>query len=129
LFGSPAAIVDQNMAKTRVPGSATDAELIVREALSAFGHGVARAPVDPAAVHTFRSHFIPKICAALEQPGWADAWRREQAYVAAYAEEMGRHAARLAADGGRAAIAPADVDDARARLRGWMPVAGRWCPL
>ena len=112
----------------RTSGSAADAERIVREALSAFRRGVARAKVDPAAVSTFRSHFIPKICAALEQPGWSDAWRREQVYVAAYARELGRYAARLAADSGRACIATVDVDEARARLHGWMPVAGRWCP-
>jgi hypothetical protein len=117
------------MATTRTLGSAADAERIVHEALSAFRHGVARAQVNPAAVHTFRSHFIPKICAALEQSGWSDAWRREQVYVAAYAEELGRSAARLAADSGRAWIAPADIDEARAKLRGWMPIAGRWCPL
>lgn len=117
------------MATTRTPGSAADAERIVREALSAFAHGVARAQVDPAAVRTFHSHFTPKVCAALEQPGWSGAWRREQVYVAAFAEELGRHAARLAADSGRARIAPADVDEARTRLRGWMPIAGRWCPV
>ena len=116
------------MATRRSPGSTGDAEPIVRAALSAFGQGAGRVQIDPAAIHSFRSHFIPRICAALEQPCWAEAWRRERPYVVAYAEAMGRRAAKLAADDRRACIAPHDVDEARLKLCGYLPVAGRWCP-
>ena len=116
------------MARSRNHEAGGDAEAIVREAFAAFGRGVGRVRVHPTAIETFRGYFIPRICAALEQPDWREAWRREKAYVIAYAETMGRRAAKLAAADRRGYLVPGDVHDARAKMLGYMPVAGRWCP-
>jgi histone H3/H4 len=50
-------------------------------------------------------------------------------YLIAYAEAMGQHAALLAAQDCRTVITEQDIDIAAAKLRGYMPIAGRWCPL
>jgi hypothetical protein len=109
--------------------SAGAAEQIIHTALAAFGRGAGRVPIGPPAVQSFREQFTPHIDAALERPDWQDAWHREKAYVQAYAEAMGERARRLAAEDRRTYITADDVDGARAKLRGYLPVAGRWCPV
>jgi hypothetical protein len=66
---------------------------------------------------------------ALEDPDWRSAWARERRYVLAYAEAMGLRAAIWAGRDGRRSITADDIEEATARLRGYMPAAGRWCPL
>ena len=117
------------MKTKRGAGSPADAEHIVGAALDAFGHGAGHCRVLPPAVESFRRQFIRKISLALEKPGWHDDWRRERVYLLAYAEAMGRRAAALAAAEGRPFITHQDVDSATTTLRGYMPIAGRWCPL
>ena len=110
-------------------GSPSDAEHIVGAALDAFGHGAGNVRVAPAAIESFRKQFIRKIFLALEEPDWHENWRREKVYLLAYAEAMGRRAAALAAAEGRPFITHQDVDSATTKLRGYMPIAGRWCPF
>ena len=117
------------MKRNRGVGSPADAEHIVGSALSAFGQGAGNTRMAPPAVESFRKQFIRKIFLALEKPDWHDAWRREKVYLLAYAEAMGRRAAALAADEGRPFITHEDVDSATTKLRGYMPIAGRWCLL
>ena len=76
-----------------------------------------------------RRKFIPKVSSALESPDWRADWRREQVYLLAYAEALGERAKAVAADDRRRIIMPADIDAATTKLRGYMPIAGRWCPI
>jgi len=92
-------------------------------------HRAGRARLEPVAVECFRSQYAEMIQKALEKPGWQADWRREKVYLLAWAEAAGRRAARLAADDGRTKIVRQDVHDARMKLRGYMPIAGRWCPV
>jgi histone H3/H4 len=50
-------------------------------------------------------------------------------YLLAYAEALGQRAKLLAVEDRRTVIMPEDVDAASTKLRGYMPIAGRWCPL
>jgi histone H3/H4 len=50
-------------------------------------------------------------------------------YLLAHAEAMGQRAARLAAQDGRAFITERDLEEAMMKVRGHMPIAGRWSPL
>jgi hypothetical protein len=127
LFGSRARIVDPSM--KRHPGSLADAEQIVGAAVAAFGQGARSIAVAPPAVETLRRQFIPQISSALQSPDWHDDWQRERVYVVAYAEALGRRARLLAADDRRAVIMPQDVAAASTAMRGYMPIAGRWCPV
>lgn len=108
---------------------AAPADQIIGAALFAFGQGAGTARMIPPAVESFRGQFSPKVSMAVECPGWRAAWQREQRYVLAYAEAMGQRAAALAAEAGRPFITHQDVSVAVERLRGYMPIAGRWCPL
>ena len=114
---------------TRTPGSLADAERIVGAALDAFGQGAGPIGMNPSAVESFRRQFIPKICSALERPDWQENWKREQRYLRAFAAALGARARVLAAEDRRSEIIPQDIDAATAKLRGYMPIAGRWCPL
>lgn len=105
------------------------AEQIFGAAIVAFGQGAGRVRVEPPAIECFRSQCAEKIHAAIETPNWHADWRREKVYLLAWAEAAGRHAARLAAEDGRTVIVRQDVHGARMKLRGYMPIAGRWCPL
>jgi histone H3/H4 len=116
------------MATTPDRGIPADVERILREAWSAFRDGVRKTRVDAEAVEAFRSYFIPKICVALEQPDWTEAWEREKPYVVAYVEAMGRHAGKVAAADRRRVVTAHDVHESRTKMRGYLPVAGRWCP-
>jgi hypothetical protein len=128
LCGFPRVGVDQGMAtkRTRIPADA--AEQIIHTALTAFGRGAGRLSLDPPAMQSFREQFTPKVKFALERPDWQDNWRREKAYLLAYAKAMGQRARMLAADDRRSYISAHDIDVAIQKLRGYMPVAGRWCP-
>jgi hypothetical protein len=114
---------------TRQPGTLADAEQIVCAAVTAFGKGARSMAVAAPAVESVRRKFIPKISSALESPEWHAHWQREQVYLMAYAEALGQRARALAAEDRRTVIMPADIDEATTRLRGYMPIAGRWCPV
>src|SRR3954470_9237245 len=127
LFGYRFGIVDSGM--KRQPGTPADAEQIVCAAVTAFGRGAKSMRVAPPAVESVRRKFIPKISSALESPEWQADWRCEQVYVRAYAEALGQRARALAAEDKRKLIMPADIDAATTKMRGYMPIAGRWCPV
>lgn len=97
--------------------------------MAAFGQGARSLVVAPPAVETLRRQFIPQISSALRSLGWREDWQRERVYVVAYAEALGQRAKALAAEDRRAVIMPQDVDTATIKLRGYMPIAARWCPL
>ncbi|MGH9140925.1 MAG: hypothetical protein ACRD2I_07265 [Vicinamibacterales bacterium] len=106
-----------------------DASRIVETALVAVARGARRARLDRSAIDSVRDHFLRKIRRAVEKANWRSAWHREQGYVRAYAEDMGRHAAMLAARDQRQVVTWQDIDAATVRMRGYMPIAGRWCPI
>jgi histone H3/H4 len=106
-----------------------DASRIVDTALVAVARGARRARLDRSAIDSVRGHFLRKIRRAVEKANWRSAWHREQWYVRAYAEDMGRYAAMLAARDQRLTVTWQDIDAAKVRMRGYMPIAGRWCPL
>jgi histone H3/H4 len=113
----------------RQTGTLGDAEQIVCAAVTAFGRGAKSMRVAPPAVESVRRKFIPHIASALESPDWQADWRREQVYLRAYAEALGQRAKALAAEDKRTIILAADIDAATTKMRGYMPVAGRWCPV
>ena len=113
----------------RQPGTLADAEQIVGAAVTAFGRGAKSMPVAAPAVASVRRKFIPKISLAVQSPDWRTDWQRERVYLLAYAKALGQQARALAADDRRRLIMPADVDIATTKLRGYMPIAGRWCPI
>jgi hypothetical protein len=110
------------------PGSSEDARTIIATALFAVARGASGMRIDLPATESVHERFLPKIRAALEKPDWPADWQREKVYLLAYAEAMGRRAARLAAEDGRTVIARQDIDAAAMKMRGYMPIAGRWCP-
>ena|SRR6516164_5081494 len=109
--------------------SRNDIENVIGAALFAVGRGARGLWINLAAVQLLRRRFRSRVAAAVEAPDWRDRWRDEQPYLLAQAEAMGRHAARLAREEDRACITSADLERAMARLRGSLPVAGRWCPF
>ena len=113
----------------RQPGTLTDAEQIVGAAVAAFGQGARSIAVAPPAVQTLRNQLNPQIASALRSRDWHVAWQRERVYLLAYAEALGRCAHVMAADDRRTIIMPQDIDAATTRLRGYLPIAGRWCPV
>lgn len=117
------------MKRTHRTGSPAAAEQIIGAALAAFGQGAGQIGMNPTAVESFRQQFIPKICSALEQPDWHEDWQREQVYLLAFAAAMGARARILAAEDRRSEITAQDIHAATMKLRGYMPIAGRWCPL
>jgi hypothetical protein len=110
------------------PGSSEDAQTIIDIALFAVARGASDARIDLLATESVHDQFLPKIRAALEKPDWHADWRREKVYLLAYAEALGRRAAMLAAEDGRTVITRQDIDAAAIKMRGYMPIAGRWCP-
>jgi hypothetical protein len=113
----------------RTPGSHADAERIIGTALNAFGRGAGQIGMHPQAVESFRNQFISKVYVALEQPDWEAHWRREKAYLIAYAGALGERASALAAEEQRRFITQQDITFATTTMRGYMPIAGRWCPM
>jgi hypothetical protein len=81
------------------------------------------------AVEALRRQFAARVQAAVAQPDWSEKWQAEEGYVRRVATEMGRCAARLARDDVRMVINERDVDEAVWKLRGHLPIAGRWCPV
>ena len=111
------------------PTVAAAAEVIADTTLSAVEQGAGGLTLDLSAKLSFQAQFIPRILLALEEPGWRSAWRRERKYVFAYAKAMGQGAAAWAAMDRRTVITASDIEAAMVKLRGFIPVAGRWCPL
>ena len=111
------------------PTNAAAAEAIVDTTLAAVEQGARGLALDLSARLSFRAHFIPRILLALEDPDWRSAWARERPYVFAYAKAMGHRAAEWAAMDRRSVITAGDLEAASTRLRGYLPIAGRWCPM
>jgi histone H3/H4 len=109
--------------------SSEDAQTIVDTALFSVTRGAGRARMDMSATESVREQFLRKIRPALQKADWRSDWQREKGYLRAYAEAMGRRAATLAAEDGRAVITRQDIEAAAVKMRGYMPIAGRWCPL
>ncbi len=110
-------------------GSPEDAENIVGAALFAVGRGARGVWISLPAIQTCRDQFIDKVRPALQEPDWHDHWRREKAYVMAYAAAMGQRAGLLAKEDFRTLITKEDIETAMRKVRGRLPIAGRWCPL
>lgn len=106
-----------------------DVENVLGVALFALGHGARGHRIDLQAVEFFRRQFARKICSAVQVSDWRHKWRDEEAYLVFSAGAMGQRAARLAAEEGRAFITKQDLEVAMTKLRGHLPVAGRWCPF
>jgi hypothetical protein len=128
VFGSPAAVVYQIVAKKTSVTPRDGAESILGVAVVAFVEGAGHVSLEASAIDCFRGQCAEIIRAAVGSPSWHAAWRREKVYLLAWAEAAGRRAAQLAVDDGRTVIAGQDVHDARIKMRGYMPVSGRWCP-
>jgi hypothetical protein len=110
------------------PGSLEDVHNITGAALFALGHGAKGVWINLPAIESFRNQFADRITTVVQEPDWRYNWHNERVYFLAYAEAMGRRAARLAAQEGRAFITKQDLDIALMKARGYMPIAGRWCP-
>lgn len=106
-----------------------DAESIVGAALFGLGRGARNVWISLPATDHFRRQFSDRICVALEEPDWHAKWCQEKVYVLAHTAAMGQRAARLAAADGRTVITKQDIETAMMKVRGHLPVAGRWCPL
>jgi histone H3/H4 len=122
----------ERVGKAKVTGRATypdDLHNIIGAALFALGHGAKGIWINLPAIQKFRSQFTDKVQSALDEPNWQANWQKEKVYLLAHAEAMGQRAARLAAQDGRAFITTEDIEMAMMKVRGRMPVAGRWCPL
>lgn len=113
-------------ARTNYPD---DLHNIIGAALFALGHGAKGIWINLPAIQKFRSQFTDKVQSALDEPNWQANWQKEKVYLLAHAEAMGQRAARLAAEDGRAFITTEDIEMAMMKVRGRLPVAGRWCPL
>jgi hypothetical protein len=111
------------------PTAAATAEAIVDSALAAVERGARGLGLDLSATLSLHARFMPKVLSALEDPDWRSAWSREQPYVLAYAKAIGQSAAVWAAMDRRTSITGRDIDAATTKLRGYLPIAGRWCPL
>lgn len=105
-----------------------DAQMIFDAALSAVARGARGAHMDASATRSVHEQFLPKVRPALEKADWRSDWQREEIYVRAFAEALGRRAAILAAQDRRTVITRQDIADAAMKMRGYMPIAGRWCP-
>lgn len=131
LFGSLVAVVLGSMGisferQSVGAGCREDVENIVGAALFALGHGAKGLGVTLTAVEHFRAQIVGQVTAAVQDPQWRTYWQEEQVYVAAQAEAVGRHAARLAAEEGRTVITKADLTAALMKTRGHLPIGGRW---
>ena len=106
-----------------------DVENVVGVALFALGRGAKGLAIDLEAVQLVRDRFTARAQGAVECRHWRKKWDREHPYLLGNAEALGRCAARLADADGRQAITLDDVELAMRKLRGRMPIAGRWCPF
>lgn len=110
-------------------GYAEDVHNIIGAALFALGHGAKGIWINLPAIQSFRHRFADKVRLAVKQPNWRAHWHRENVYLLAHAEAIGERAAQLAAMDGRAFITEQDIEEAMMKVRGRLPIAGRWCPL
>ena len=110
-------------------GCSQDARTILNVALFAVARGARGASMDLSATEFVQEQFLRKVRPALEKADWQSDWQREKVYLCAYAEGMGRRAAILAAQDRRTVITKQDIDAAAMKMCGYMPIAGRWCPL
>jgi hypothetical protein len=111
------------------PDCSDDVHNIVGAALFALGTGARGARIDLSAIESFRARFKEQIQAALEDADWPSNWRQEEGYLIAYVSAVGARAARFAAEERRSFITTQDLDLAMLKLRGHLPIAGRWCPV
>jgi len=111
------------------PEAAAAAEAIVEHTLAVVERSARGLVLDLSARLSLRAQFIPRALLALEDPDWRSAWSRERPYALAYAKAMGDRAAAWAAMDRRTVITASDIDAATTKLRGYIPIAGRWCPL
>jgi hypothetical protein len=123
LFASPAFDVEEHMETEK------GVECVLSETVRAFRCGTRRMHVQGDAIEALRRQFAARVQAAVAQPDWSEKWQAEEGYVRRVATEMGRCAARLARDDVRMVINERDVDEAVWKLRGHLPIAGRWCPV
>jgi hypothetical protein len=123
LFASPLLHVEDIMETEK------GVECVLSEAVRAFRRGTRRMHVQGDAVEALRRQFAARVQAAVAQPDWPEKWQDEGPYLRGFATEMGRCAARLARYDVRTVINQRDVDEAVWKLRGHLPVAGRWCPV
>ena len=123
LFASPTVDVEDNME------TGQGVECVLSEAVRAFRCGTRRMHVQGDALEALRRQFAARVQAAVAEPDWTEKWHAEEGYVRRVATEVGRCAARLARDDVRTVINERDVDEAVWKLRGHLPVAGRWCPV
>jgi histone H3/H4 len=112
-------------------GSARSEDLhnIVGAALFALGTGARGVRIDLPAIETFRLRFRDQIRRALKDGDWRRNWREEEAYLAAHVAAVGKRAAHLAAEEGREWITKQDLELAMVKVRGHLPIAGRWSPV
>ena len=110
-------------------GMGCEFEMVFSTALFALRRGARGLEIDPAALDYLRDRFRRKIDGVLQHPEWRERWVDEQCYVQGHAEAMMAVAARLAAEDRRASITRGDVELAMLKMRGRLPIAGRWCPF
>lgn len=110
-------------------GCPEDVHNIIGAALFALGSGARSAWIDLPAIESFRSRFREQIRTAVQDADWRSNWREEEAYLLAQVVNVGRRAARFAAEEGRALITKQDLELAMTKVRGQLPIAGRWCPV
>ena len=123
LFAVPAWDVEDSMVADR------GVECVFSAAIRAFRSGTRRMHVQGDAVEALRRQFAARVQAAVAEPDWPEKWQAEEGYVRCFATEIGRCAVRLARDDVRTVIYQRDVDEAVWKLRGYLPIAGRWCPV
>jgi histone H3/H4 len=115
-------------AEKACPGFNNDARIILDTALFAIARGARGVGLDLPATEAVHEQFLRKVRSALEKADWQDDWQREEVYLRAYAQGMGRRAALSAAEDKRSVITRQDIEAAAMKMRGYMPIAGRWCP-
>jgi histone H3/H4 len=115
--------------KETASGYPEDVHNIIGAALFALGHGAQGIWINLPAIQSFRRRFAERVRSAVKEPDWRAHWQRENVYLLAHAEAMGERAAELATMDGRAFITEQDIEEAMMKVRGRLPIAGRWCPL
>jgi hypothetical protein len=121
--------MERHEKSARACGYSEDVHNIIGAALFALGHGAKGVWINLPAIQSFRRRFADRIRSALRQPNWRANWHRENVYLLAHAEAMGQRAAQLAAMDGRSFITEQDLEEAMMKVRGRLPIAGRWSPL
>ena len=110
-------------------GRSEDLHNMIGAALFALGTGARGVAIDLAAVETFRTRFRALMRTALRDDDWLNNWRDEEAYLLAQVAAVGKRAAQFATEEGRRRISKQDLELAMIKVRGHLPMAGRWCPV